>query len=119
VVFLKNVQILSTIEKEKKKTIKLRKYCEDCVREPKIRKKYEDLELELKYVAHKEVKLAIISGKLIPKPCEICGRPEFAAHHEDYNKPLDVKWLCVSCHMSLHRPFGMVTKYKIINGRLE
>jgi hypothetical protein len=35
------------------------------------------------------------------KPCEICG--EIAeAHHDDYSKPLDVKWLCFSHHRQHH-----------------
>jgi hypothetical protein len=54
--------------------------------------------------AHTAVNNAVKSGALIAKPCERCG---FAlgvqAHHEDYSKPLDVTWLCKTCHGKRHR----------------
>lgn len=39
-----------------------------------------------------------------PSECDICKReckPD--AHHEDYSKPLDIMWLCRSCHGQVHR----------------
>lgn len=41
-------------------------------------------------------------GKLVPKPCEKCGKAKVEMHHEDYSKPLDVIWLCRECHLDLH-----------------
>lgn len=35
--------------------------------------------------------------------CEKCGAPKAHAHHDDYTKPLDVRWLCRSCHGVEHR----------------
>lgn len=37
-------------------------------------------------------------GKLTPEPCEVCGDPETEKHHEDYDHPLDVRWLCHEHH---------------------
>ena len=34
--------------------------------------------------------------------CAVCGDTETEAHHEDYSKPLDVIWLCSSCHKQVH-----------------
>ena len=42
-------------------------------------------------------------GKLIPEPCEVCGR-EAEKHHDDYSKPLEVRWLCREHHLKLHSP---------------
>lgn len=56
----------------------------------------------IKRKAHKTVENALLSGRLSRKPCETCGRQKVQAHHDDYNKPLDVRWLCSSCHHQHH-----------------
>ena len=48
---------------------------------------------------------AVQSGK-IHKPvfCSSCDSDKhLEAHHTDYSKPLEVTWLCRSCHVDLHR----------------
>ena len=41
-------------------------------------------------------------GKLKQKPCEICGINDVVMHHDDYSKPLEVRWLCIKHHRSIH-----------------
>lgn len=41
-------------------------------------------------------------GRVKRGPCEICGSTA-EAHHEDYGKPLDVRWLCRVHHLEYHR----------------
>ncbi len=52
--------------------------------------------------AHCAVHYALKTGKLIRQPCEICGFPQAEAHHDDYSRPLDVRWLCRRHHADLH-----------------
>lgn len=49
------------------------------------------------------VRRAVLSGKLEREPCEGCGSWESQAHHDDYAKPLEVRWLCSVCHGLAHR----------------
>lgn len=43
------------------------------------------------------------SGVLSSQPCEVCSADDMIeAHHDDYSKPLDVRWLCKSCHQKHH-----------------
>ena len=46
---------------------------------------------------------AIRNGTLKKLPCEVCGVKKSEAHHADYSKPLEVKWLCRQHHAELHR----------------
>lgn len=58
------------------------------------------------------VEKAVKKGVLIQKVrCEECnktktfsdGRTGVHAHHDDYNKPLKVRWLCQKCHHEWHK----------------
>lgn len=53
--------------------------------------------------AHSLVYSAIKCGRLSKQPCEVCGAEPAEAHHDDYNKPLKVRWLCKQCHSEWHR----------------
>lgn len=48
---------------------------------------------------------ALISGKIIKLPCEVCGNKRVQAHHDDYSKPLKVKWFCALHHTEYHKKF--------------
>jgi len=49
----------------------------------------------------------ISTGKLKPnETCEMCKKKcKTHAHHEDYDKPLDIKWLCTACHGKIHSKY--------------
>jgi len=54
--------------------------------------------------ASEKVRYALQTGKLIkPLICEKCGENKpLQGHHEDYMKPLEVMWLCKTCHCKQH-----------------
>ena len=54
-----------------------------------------------KYKAHMVVNNALRCGKLIKQLCEVCGSKEVENHHNDYSKPLEVRWLCRKHHRLL------------------
>lgn len=44
---------------------------------------------------------AIRWGKMKRQPCEKCGK-KAEAHHADYSKPYEVRWLCKQHHEEIH-----------------
>ncbi len=56
--------------------------------------------------ARKDVGNAIRDGKLKRGACEMCGAEKSQAHHDDYSRPLDVRWLCFRCHRQHHGQYA-------------
>lgn len=60
-----------------------------------------------KVKASNAVSNAVRDGKLTKKPCEICGSTNRThAHHDDYDKVYDVRWLCPQHHRDWHKEHG-------------
>ncbi len=54
---------------------------------------------------------AIRQGILVKKPCEICNEIDnIEAHHDDYAKPLEVRWLCRTHHFEHHSKENSIPK---------
>lgn len=59
-----------------------------------------------KAAASRMVQAAVQGGYLTrPERCSECGKiGKIQGHHPDYDKPLEVEWLCPSCHARRHHP---------------
>ena len=58
-----------------------------------------------KWRARSKVSYAIRTGKIVkPDKCSNCHKvkQKLEAHHDDYIKPLNVRWLCIQCHNQHH-----------------
>jgi hypothetical protein len=85
--------------------------------------------LSQKTIAQRAVTSAVSSGRLrTAERCERCGAPDsqrvgqgirLHAHHADYSKPLDVEWLCPSCHSKHHAAERAATGLRPITIRLS
>jgi hypothetical protein len=60
-----------------------------------------------KDAARMAVRNALRRGELVrPAHCENCLIPcKPQAHHNDHELPLKVDWLCIDCHVDVHRKF--------------
>ena len=65
---------------------------------PEYQRAYRKLNRE-KVSAHNAVNRKLTS----PNKCEGCGTTGLVhGHHDDYSKPLEVRWLCPPCHSQQH-----------------
>lgn len=70
-------------------------------------------------ILEKAIEKKIIKRKL---QCEKCnyigvledGRTAIQAHHTDYNKPLQVMWLCQKCHHEWHKNNKAVERKEVV-----
>ena len=43
------------------------------------------------------------AGNITRQPCEVCGSIDgIEAHHDDYSRPLNIRWLCFRHHRMEH-----------------
>jgi hypothetical protein len=52
--------------------------------------------------AHVALKSAMRRGLIEPQPCEVCGAAA-EGHHDDYDRPMVVRWFCRRHHKAEHR----------------
>lgn len=63
---------------------------------------YRTPEGHMKAIARSRLHNAVLYGKIERKPCEVCGDERVHGHHDDYTRPLEVRWLCRKHHIDLH-----------------
>lgn len=56
------------------------------------------------------VRLAIKKGLLIRGCCAVCNKSDAQAHHDNYNKPFDIKWFCSKHHREYEETNGLRKK---------
>lgn len=54
--------------------------------------------------ASEKLNRAIKKGIIVkPEICSICNiKTKLVGHHDNYDKPLEVRWICQSCHKLIH-----------------
>jgi len=90
----------AVIENFKKKS-----FCKKCA--AKYNREWRKKNPRTKEDKHKDnvrvkTRYRILRGMLIKQPCEKCGEIKVEAHHDDYDKPFDIRWLCVKHHREHH-----------------
>ena len=93
-------------------------WCDKCRNQYEyLRYKYETCsEYNLKHKVRALTRGYIKAGHLVKEPCEVCGKKTTVeAHHDDYTKPMDIRWLCKKHHDEWHDSF----KFCIMHEELE
>ena len=94
--YLKNKQRHLAVQKAYQatpegKACNARKYAQAKIKKP------------LKLWARRTTNNHILNGRLKRQLCEVCAAADAEAHHENYSKPLEVRWLCFDHHRAHHQ----------------
>jgi hypothetical protein len=88
---------------------KLRKYDLERAKDPARRKRARAVSAQWRAAdnrrqqAHNKVHRAVQAGLIERKPCCVCGSEKSYAHHESYDRPLDVIFYCQPHHKERHK----------------
>lgn len=99
-------ELLNTCSKCNQKKSRNGRYCHICHAEYlREWRKIHPLNDEQKFKnnVRRKTNMRIKRGLLIPYPCEVCSEVKVQAHHDDYNKPYEIRWLCIKHHMEYHK----------------
>ena len=58
-------------------------------------------------------------GLINKKPCEICSNTKVEMHHNSYDAPTVIVWLCRKCHLLVHRIFDRVFEELRMRGVMD
>jgi hypothetical protein len=79
------------------------RYCKAChaAYMRKWRPKHSDLPEEARKRANARAYAGVYltRGKIARWPCQVCGTEPAEMHHDDYDKPLEIRWLCRHHHL--------------------
>lgn len=85
---------------------KKQRYCAEChaawSRENRVRHSELTDDQRMRANARSYLNTYLRRGYITKNPCIICGSCEVQGHHENYNKPLEVVWLCKPHHRQYH-----------------
>lgn len=62
---------------------------------------------ELRRNARNLINKMLRQGLLERQPCEVCKNLKVEAHHDDYSKPIEVRWLCKQHHYEHHLTYNL------------
>jgi hypothetical protein len=73
------------------------------------------IKYSVKKSATSKLHSAILCGRIIkPNKCTRCpSTVNIQGHHPDYDKPLDVIWLCAICHKLEHKKIHQLLEEKL------
>jgi hypothetical protein len=94
------------------------RYCRAChaAYQREHRPKPSELSAEAQHKLAARTKAGIYSrrGLIEQRPCQVCGSEKAERHHENYDKPLEIIWLCRPCHTTHHRMEKFREQFKVL-----